>query len=342
MIYSPVIIATLNRCEHLKRCLDSLDKNKGAEETEVYVSVDFPPSEKYWQGYDQVVEFLRCVQYRFKKFHVFFQEKNQGPKRNFEFLKRIVIEKSKTYIYTEDDNEFSPNFLQYVNKGLELFENDESVLAICGYKDTEWDCGGHEFTKSKLFPAYGYGAWFAKDELMYKEGQEILFSKNNLKIRNIGRLYALNKCLFYQYMTQVVCSDKGLFWNDGDFRWCDSAKSIYMHLTEKSVVVPLVPKSRTWGNDGSGLNMPDIMSEGKYELPILDERRNFEFILTGVLRHDDINYRLGDKYLRQCVSIKGLCVAWLEYILLILCGYKRSKAIKIVETLRRKNRIRNI
>ena len=57
--YAPVIIATLNRYAYLKRCLESLEKNTDAEKTEVYVSVDFPPSEKYYSGYEEVVKYLK-------------------------------------------------------------------------------------------------------------------------------------------------------------------------------------------------------------------------------------------------------------------------------------------
>ena len=45
--YAPVIIVTLNRYEHFKRCLDSLEKCTGANKTDVYVGLDYPPSEKY-------------------------------------------------------------------------------------------------------------------------------------------------------------------------------------------------------------------------------------------------------------------------------------------------------
>lgn len=54
-IYAPVIIPTLNRIEHLKRCIESLEKNTGADKTEVFVSLDFPPSDKYLQGYECVL-----------------------------------------------------------------------------------------------------------------------------------------------------------------------------------------------------------------------------------------------------------------------------------------------
>ena len=45
MNFAPIIIPTLNRCDHLKACLESLNNNHNAENTEVSVSVDYPPSE---------------------------------------------------------------------------------------------------------------------------------------------------------------------------------------------------------------------------------------------------------------------------------------------------------
>ena len=51
MIFAPVIIPTLNRYEHFRKCLESLEACTGAEKTDVYVALDFPPSEKYVEGW---------------------------------------------------------------------------------------------------------------------------------------------------------------------------------------------------------------------------------------------------------------------------------------------------
>ena len=62
---------------------------------------------------------------------------------------------------SEDDNVFSPNFLEYVNKGLELFKNDKSVFAIVGYNNS-FECKHDEnnhFAQYSMFQAWGYGIW---------------------------------------------------------------------------------------------------------------------------------------------------------------------------------------
>ena len=59
MCFAPIMIPTLNRDEHLRRCINSLKKNSLAAETDIYISVDFPPNEKYQEGYDRVRKFLK-------------------------------------------------------------------------------------------------------------------------------------------------------------------------------------------------------------------------------------------------------------------------------------------
>ncbi len=52
--YAPVAIPTLNRIDHLKRCISSLAKNEYAKYTNIYISVDYPPNEKYLDGYNEI------------------------------------------------------------------------------------------------------------------------------------------------------------------------------------------------------------------------------------------------------------------------------------------------
>ena len=48
--YAPILIPTLNRYEHFKRCVESLAKCTHAEKTELVIGLDYPPSERYQKG----------------------------------------------------------------------------------------------------------------------------------------------------------------------------------------------------------------------------------------------------------------------------------------------------
>ena len=118
--YAPVLITTLNRHEHLKNCIESLQNNTLANKTDIFISVDYPPSEKYVEGYKRICEYFHSTKIDgFNSVHVFFQEKNLGPNDNYYFLENIIKTEYEFYIFSEDDNIFSKNFLEYMNFYLE-------------------------------------------------------------------------------------------------------------------------------------------------------------------------------------------------------------------------------
>jgi hypothetical protein len=67
-------------------------------------------------------------------------------------------------IFSEDDNVFSPNFLRFINEGLACFEDDPSVLAICGYgHPIEFPpTYKHDIYKYPMLVPLGFGTWRQK------------------------------------------------------------------------------------------------------------------------------------------------------------------------------------
>ena len=49
--YAPVMIPTLCRYEHLKRCIESLQMNSWAKYTDLYIGLDYPAKESHIDGY---------------------------------------------------------------------------------------------------------------------------------------------------------------------------------------------------------------------------------------------------------------------------------------------------
>ena len=114
MVYAPIIIPTLNRYEHLKRCVKSLQQNGWAKYTELYISVDYPAKESHWEGYRKVREYLEDGIEGFQKVNLFYQQANLGGRNNIQFLIQTVFELYDICIATEDDNEFSPCFIEFM------------------------------------------------------------------------------------------------------------------------------------------------------------------------------------------------------------------------------------
>ena len=327
MIYYPVIIPTLNRAQHLKRCIDSLSRNTGTENTEIYISVDFPPHEKYREGYEQVKTLLSTIDLSpFKKAHIFFQETNLGPSGNSAFLKSKIEEKYDAYIFSEDDNEFAPNFLEYMNKGLNTFKDDPKILSVCAAKDAEWKSNGKNVLYTKLFSAYGVGIWLKKREEECLSGEKIILPEKPYSPKKMYEFYKKNACLFCAYVLSILSTDRGLFWKDENtLNWCDTVHSIYMHFTDSVCIAPAVAKSRTWGNDGSGVNMQKQDINPEKEFP-LDRNLTFEYEDKENLEFIETNYKIGNAYMPYSKS--GVLKAVICYCILLLFGKNRKGAVK--------------
>lgn len=336
MNYATIVIPTLNRAGHLKRCLDSLANNGWAKYSPLIISVDYPPSPKFEAGYHEVIRLLSEYDFSsFKSIEIIYQKRNLGPDGNTMFLFSRVDEKKGMCVFTEDDNQFSPNFLEYINKGLDLFGDNDCVFSVNGMSDTEWHAPkGDNVIFSKLFPAYGAGFKLSKKFAVEEEARRFLLDKNNITLGNIRTLYRKNKYLFVAYITQILCTRKGLYWSkDGLLNMSDIPVSIYMHLTDYVCVVPVVSKSRTFGNDGSGVNMPSI-KESKEK--IIDEDAHFDFVCSGNISFDDRNYKIGERFLMDSLwkwktLACSLAKAFFYLCLLYMMGKNHDRLSSILD-----------
>lgn len=336
--YAPIFIATLNRAEHLERCLHSLALNTGVEKTDLFISVDYPPAEKYIDGYNRVRKYLETTSdlNAFHSVRLIYQKKNLGPSGNMRFLKNVVREVSDRYIFSEDDNEFSPNFLEYINKGLRLFENKENVIGINGIKDAEWYTGGENICASKLFPCYGMGSWFDKEKLFASILQETLLDPNNWSISKMISLYKRNQYLFALYVNGIICTNKGLFWeSEGVINMCDTTRAITMYLSDFFCIVPQVSKSRNWGNDGSGVNMAANESIDPITRWKLDDKKDFDYSTNNII-YDKRNDKIANNFLTETYGKKLVRIAVFEYLLFLLMGKKRERIIRFRQRIKKK------
>ena len=270
-IHAPVIIPTLNRYVHFKRCLESLERCTGAEQTDVYVGLDYPPSEKYVEGWNLIDAYLaeKEKKNKFKKLIVFRRDHNCGVGKegsNSGLLLAEVKLLYDRYIFSEDDNEFSPNFLVFINKGLELYKEDPKIMGISGYS---YPIVSKKYKSSKIVAMpqaalWGYGRWFSKKytyDIIRKENymDSILFSLKKSFFLLIKRPYSLNTLLSMKFRNRFY----------GDSLVCTE-----LVLKDIFFVFPVISKVRNWGCDGTGLHSGFSQNFDKQEI---DENLFFEY-----------------------------------------------------------------
>ena len=280
--YAPVVITTLNRFEHFKRCLESLERCTGAEHTDVYVGLDYPPSEKYVEGWKKIDSYLKEKEAKNGFGHLFVRRRDHNcgvgkSGSNGGLLVKEVVDVADRFISTEDDNEFSPCFLEYMNKALEKYEDDERVVCVCGYSPFDVEGKGNIYFSRQMY-AWGIARWVKKSRLISKSRN--LESMNNVlkDFKSAMRLYNFRPVILSRVMDQVI---KGK-------RYGDVSYTCYCVQNNRFCVYPSQSLVRNWGRDGSGVHSKKI-KEDIYTNHVISVNTSFDLDEVEVYERKDIS-----------------------------------------------------
>lgn len=263
--FAPILIPTLNRHVHFKRCVESLATCTHADKTDLFIAFDYPLNESHREGYEIIKAYLPNIK-GFKTVNIIERLKNYGARNNIVNARKTIFEKYDRMILSEDDNEFSPNFLDYINKGLDKFENDPRIYAICGYNypiEMPQDYSSNYYF-GRAFSAWGYGIWKNRHEE---------FMRNFMHYDAVvQRLNNTREALMNSVSTNAFLLIVRQGYMLGDY-------AITAGLTLKNMycVFPVLTKVRNHGHDGSGVNCGIIKGENKYLSQKLDNDELFVF-----------------------------------------------------------------
>jgi len=261
--FAPVLIPTLNRHVHFKYCVESLSRCTYADKTDLFIALDYPLNESHWEGYKVINEYVDTIK-GFNTVHIIRREKNFGVERNLYETMDDIFENHETLILSEDDNEFAPNFLEYINKGLRKFKDAEDVFAICGYNypiDINNNYGNHYLARE--YSAWGVGLWkgktkntLSKWDFSYVES----VLKNPLKMLRINR--QINSFLRIMKTKRILG---------------DVVITADLNLFNKYCVFPIDSLVKNYGHDGTGQNSVKITGYNKFLNQKIDNNSMFEF-----------------------------------------------------------------
>lgn len=267
--YAPVVIPTLNRYDHFRQCLESLEHCIGSEQTDVFVGIDYPPSEKYIDGWKKVCNYIKNKENnnKFKSLTVKYRDHNcgiAGSGSNAALLIRDVSPLYDNYIFTEDDNVFSPNFLLYINYGLDFFKYDKNCTAICGYNYYGVKIPVNENVYlSREFSAWGTGFWTKKNLEMPNIYHEDFFKGIMSSWCHIWKIYRNEPRLLN---TILLNSDSHTVFGD-------TARVCYQYLYDKYSLFPTTSKVRNVGFDNTGTTI--FIEDDNYNKQVIDSNTDF-------------------------------------------------------------------
>ena len=183
---APVALFVYNRPEHTRRTLGLLRQDLLACQTDLIIFSDGPKGRNDQPKVREVRALLQQVD-GFRSVTVREAEGNRGLAKSIVGGVTEVVEKHGRVIVLEDDLIVSPHFLSYMNDALELYEDVDQVMHVCGY----WypvECGEVPETFFLRYPSsWGWGTWkrawqhFRKDPETMKKS----FSKADIQRFNL-------------------------------------------------------------------------------------------------------------------------------------------------------------
>ena len=238
----PILIPTLDRYEHFKKCIESLANNTHANKTELVIGLDYPPSEKYMDGYMKIKEYIPEI-CGFNKITVIMHNHNVGAAGNMKYLRDYAFKHYDACISTEDDNIFSPCFLDFMNKALCLYSDNPEIQTVSGYNGYNITSENYKLLLTSDCCAWGLGIW-KKKEMQF---DNIEYSWYKKIILNFYQTFSLYLKYPAGAMMLLYCIRNG-------YKYGDVFRTIYNIGFNYYQLRPMNSLVRNEGFDGSGLH----------------------------------------------------------------------------------------
>jgi Glycosyl transferase family 2 len=132
MTLAPIALFTYNRPYHTRKTVEALQQNKLSSKSDLIVFSDGPKEGSSGEQVQEVRNYLKTIQH-FNSVRIIERESNVGLSANIINGVHQVISQYGKIIVVEDDLVTSPFFLDFMNEGLHLYENDEKVIGLHGF-----------------------------------------------------------------------------------------------------------------------------------------------------------------------------------------------------------------
>jgi len=244
MTKAPIIVTVYDRLKHFQQCIGALQRNVPANGSELYVVSDAASKPEHAARIDLVRAYARSIT-GFKKVHLVFREKNYGANRSFIDITSQVVNEHGSFIFLEDDVIVAPDFLDYMNGGLNYYEANTRIFSIAAYtlplqfpKDFKADVF---FVPSNC--PWGFATWkdrWERVDLTAKDRYAIAVKDSQLYKRIVSTGL---------YMMHILQAD-----SQGRLQAPDVRVAFHQFVHEEYTVYPRISRTKNIGLDGSGLH----------------------------------------------------------------------------------------
>ena len=241
MSLAPIALFTYNRPYHTRKTVEALQQNKLSSESDLIVFSDGPKANNSGEQVQQVRDYLKTIQH-FNSVKIVERTSNYGLSANILDGVHQIISQYGKVIVLEDDLVTSPFFLDFMNDGLRLYENDEKVISLHGYLlPVNENLPGTFFLRGA--DCFGWATWKRGWDLFQPDGSLLL---KKLIDSNQTEEFEFDGSYPYVQMLKDQIACKTSSWA---IRWYASA-----FLENKYTLYPGKSLVSNIGGDGSGTN----------------------------------------------------------------------------------------
>ena len=215
--YAPLALFVYNRPWHTQKTVEALLRNAEACDTPLIIYSDAPKNESAACNVAAVRKYLRTIQ-GFGLIRIVERERNFGLARSITDGVTSLAREYGRVIVLEDDLLTSPDFLRFMNQGLDLYENDAAVASIHGYAYPTCD---REAIPESYFlrgaDCWGWATWDRAWQHFEQDGMKLL---QRLENERIGYRFDLDGNSSYVRMLRNQTKGRNDSWA---IRWHASA-----------------------------------------------------------------------------------------------------------------------
>jgi hypothetical protein len=236
---APIVLFVYNRPEHTTRTLEALQQNALASQSDLTIYSDGPKRPEHEDAVAQVRKAIRNT-VGFRSVKIVERSNNLGLANSIISGVTDACESSGKVIVLEDDLLVAPQFLTFLNRGLDRYEDDDRVFQISGYMFP--GCiGKGEATFLPLISTWGWATWRRAWKYFDPNLLGLESIRNDAKLR-----YRFDINGTYDYFTMAEQQQLGALDSWG-IKWYLS-----VFLQNGLTLFPNVSLTQNIGIDGSG------------------------------------------------------------------------------------------
>lgn len=135
MKFAPIVLFVYSRPKHTQAVLCSLSKCKYAKDTCLYIFSDAAKKPAAEKAVEQVREIINDPKWStlFRQVTVTMADENKGLAKSVISGVTQVINEHGSVIVVEDDNRLAEDFIDYMCRGLEFYENNSKIGFVGAY-----------------------------------------------------------------------------------------------------------------------------------------------------------------------------------------------------------------